>query len=405
MGDLAARGARAGRRQGPRRARRHRHGRRRARAARRARRAARPADRAIAAGRSRSRACRRRSAARRRRAGRAARCGRAARGPGRRGAAVRAAEGAARAPTSRPSTRRSPGLGTRLGGDVAARPGAGAAGGLGAALYWLGATGEPGADAVARIVGLDEALRGATLCLTAEGAVDRQSARGKTVAAVAHACARAGVACVVLGGRVDARGRRAARAARRARARARAGRSPARGGARRDERRPRADRRGAERVRPWRDIRVIFVLAVLATIAVIVLLVESQPPTPTRARALTYRPVDAAAIVAFYEAHHSQLANERTANAILRAARRHNVNPGRARRDHRPGAELRPDGRRPAHREEPVQRLRLLVQDDDPDRGVGRGRGGHGRPSPAVRAASSPARTSSSGSTRSPTRA
>ena len=81
-------------------------------------------------------------------------------------------------------------------------------------------------------------------------------------------------------------------------------------------------------MRPWRDIRVIFVLAVLATIAVIVLLVESKPPTPTRARALTYHPVDAAAIVAFYEAHHSQLANERSANAILRAARRHNVNPG-----------------------------------------------------------------------------
>ena len=97
-------------------------------------------------------------------------------------------------------------LGTRLGGDAAVRPGAGAAGGLGAALYWLGATGEPGADAVARIVGLDEALRGATLCVTAEGAVDRQSARGKTVAAVAHACTRAGVPCVVLGGRVDREG-------------------------------------------------------------------------------------------------------------------------------------------------------------------------------------------------------
>jgi glycerate 2-kinase len=97
-------------------------------------------------------------------------------------------------------------LGMRLGGDIATRPGAGAAGGLGAALYWLGASGEPGADAVARIVGLDEALQGATLCITAEGAVDRQSARGKTVAAVARASRRAGVACVVLGGRVDAEG-------------------------------------------------------------------------------------------------------------------------------------------------------------------------------------------------------
>ena len=81
-------------------------------------------------------------------------------------------------------------------------------------------------------------------------------------------------------------------------------------------------------MRPWRDVRVIFVLAVLAAVAVILLLVETQPPTPTRARALTYQPVPAAAIVAFYEAHGSQLANERTADAILRAARRHNVNPG-----------------------------------------------------------------------------
>ncbi|MDX6525677.1 MAG: glycerate 2-kinase [Gaiellales bacterium] len=97
-------------------------------------------------------------------------------------------------------------LGARLGGDQAMRPGAGAAGGLGAALYWLGASGVAGAEAVASLVGLEQALADATLCLTAEGAVDRQSGRGKTVAAVAHVCARAGVACVVLGGRVDPEG-------------------------------------------------------------------------------------------------------------------------------------------------------------------------------------------------------
>jgi glycerate kinase len=95
-------------------------------------------------------------------------------------------------------------LGVRLGGDLAVRPGAGAAGGLGAALYWLGASGESGADAVARLAGLDAALLRATACMTAEGAVDRQSARGKTVAAVTRACARAGVTCYVIGGRVDA---------------------------------------------------------------------------------------------------------------------------------------------------------------------------------------------------------
>jgi glycerate kinase len=97
-------------------------------------------------------------------------------------------------------------LGSRLGDDLDRRAGAGAAGGLGVALYWLGASGEPGADAVATLVGLDAALRGAGICITGEGAVDRQSARGKTVATVARACAQAGVPCWVLGGRVDAEG-------------------------------------------------------------------------------------------------------------------------------------------------------------------------------------------------------
>ncbi|MEO9176814.1 MAG: glycerate kinase [Gaiellales bacterium] len=97
-------------------------------------------------------------------------------------------------------------LGSRLGNDLDRRAGAGAAGGLGVALYWLGASGVAGAEAVASLVGLDAALRDASLCLTSEGAVDRQSARGKTVAAVARACARAGVPCWVLAGRVDGEG-------------------------------------------------------------------------------------------------------------------------------------------------------------------------------------------------------
>ena len=36
--------------------------------------------------------------------------------------------------------------------------------------------------------------------------MDRQSAHGKTVAAVARACARANVTCYVLGGRIDPEG-------------------------------------------------------------------------------------------------------------------------------------------------------------------------------------------------------
>ena len=95
-------------------------------------------------------------------------------------------------------------LGQAFGGDIAQRPGAGAAGGLGAALYALGADSRSGCDAVIELVGLRGLLAGAALCLTAEGSVDRQSARGKTVAGVLAACRDAGVPCIVLGGKVSA---------------------------------------------------------------------------------------------------------------------------------------------------------------------------------------------------------
>jgi glycerate 2-kinase len=95
-------------------------------------------------------------------------------------------------------------LGEAFGGDIAQRPGAGAAGGLGAALYALGADSRSGCDAVIELVGLRGLLAGAALCLTAEGSVDRQSARGKTVAGVLAACGDAGVPCIVLGGKVSA---------------------------------------------------------------------------------------------------------------------------------------------------------------------------------------------------------
>ncbi len=88
-------------------------------------------------------------------------------------------------------------------GDRARRPGAGAAGGLGAACFLLGAEPIPGAELVMRETGFYDRLRSATLVLTAEGAVDAQSAAGKTVARVAAASKAAGLPCVVFGGRVD----------------------------------------------------------------------------------------------------------------------------------------------------------------------------------------------------------
>ena len=82
-------------------------------------------------------------------------------------------------------------------------PGAGAAGGLGAAFAALGASLVPGAEFVVAEVGLRERLPGALLAVTGEGKVDRQSRAGKVAAAVVSACAAEGVRCVVFGGLVE----------------------------------------------------------------------------------------------------------------------------------------------------------------------------------------------------------
>lgn len=84
---------------------------------------------------------------------------------------------------------------------LAERPGAGAAGGLGFALTaFLGAALEPGVDLVAEAVGLEDAIAGADLVLTGEGAVDAQTAHGKTPAGVAALAAAHDVPCAVLAG-------------------------------------------------------------------------------------------------------------------------------------------------------------------------------------------------------------
>ena len=86
---------------------------------------------------------------------------------------------------------------------VASRAGAGAAGGIGAALAALGATLVPGAELVLDAVGFRDRLERVDLVVTGEGTVDRWSAEGgKATGVVAAACRDAGVACVVFGGRV-----------------------------------------------------------------------------------------------------------------------------------------------------------------------------------------------------------
>jgi len=73
-----------------------------------------------------------------------------------------------------------------IGGDPAA-PGAGAAGGaaFGFAAAW-GARIVPGAEAIADLIGLDDALAGADFVVTGEGRLDASSWRGKVVGEVAR---------------------------------------------------------------------------------------------------------------------------------------------------------------------------------------------------------------------------
>lgn len=88
------------------------------------------------------------------------------------------------------------------GRDIAAFPGAGAAGGLGAALGGvLGAQIKPGIETVLDLVGFDAALAEADLVVTAEGRMDGQSvAYGKGPAGIARRAGEKGVPTLALVG-------------------------------------------------------------------------------------------------------------------------------------------------------------------------------------------------------------
>jgi glycerate kinase len=79
-------------------------------------------------------------------------------------------------------------------------PGAGAAGGLGAALASLGADLVRGGELILDVVGF--APSGYDVVVTGEGTVDATTTRGKAPGEVARRCATVGVRCVVFGGRV-----------------------------------------------------------------------------------------------------------------------------------------------------------------------------------------------------------
>lgn len=91
-----------------------------------------------------------------------------------------------------------------LGRSIADFPGAGAAGGLGAALKGvLGAQLRSGIDAVLDAVNFDEKLTGATLAVTGEGRIDRQTAEfGKVPAGVLLRAKKQGVPVAILAGSV-----------------------------------------------------------------------------------------------------------------------------------------------------------------------------------------------------------
>lgn len=94
--------------------------------------------------------------------------------------------------------------GARTFGSVLGVPGAGAAGGLGAALLALGAELRSGVEALLDLTGFDERVRDVDLVITGEGNMDEQSAAGKAPVGVARRAKRYGkpVAAIV-GGRAD----------------------------------------------------------------------------------------------------------------------------------------------------------------------------------------------------------
>lgn len=84
---------------------------------------------------------------------------------------------------------------------VMKRPGAGAAGGLGAGLMgFCGARLVSGAALVCEVVGLARHLENADVVITGEGRIDFQTAFGKTPAGVAQVAAAHGVPVIGLGG-------------------------------------------------------------------------------------------------------------------------------------------------------------------------------------------------------------
>lgn len=87
--------------------------------------------------------------------------------------------------------------------DISSFPGSGAAGGIGGVVAGiLGAKLRPGIELVMEAVALESHLKQADLVITAEGAIDAQSAYGKTPAGVAALAKQHGVPVIGLAGKL-----------------------------------------------------------------------------------------------------------------------------------------------------------------------------------------------------------
>jgi glycerate kinase len=92
-----------------------------------------------------------------------------------------------------------------VGQDIAQRPGAGAGGGIAAAMVvFLDGQLSPGIEIVMEAVGLDAAVRDADLVVTGEGRIDGQTVNGKTPMGVAQVARRHGKPVVAIGGSLAA---------------------------------------------------------------------------------------------------------------------------------------------------------------------------------------------------------
>ncbi|WP_263833376.1 glycerate kinase family protein [Sulfurospirillum oryzae] len=92
-------------------------------------------------------------------------------------------------------------LKNRLGKDVAMNAGSGAAGGMGGGMQaFLDAKLRSGIEIILDQIGFDTHLKDATLVITGEGRIDKQSLMGKVLSGVSKRAQNAGVPLIALGG-------------------------------------------------------------------------------------------------------------------------------------------------------------------------------------------------------------